>query len=220
MSMGQGEVVAIVGPNGSGKTTFLNAITGQFGIDSGAIDVRGTKVAASRRRFLARNYVARTFQTPRHFGDMSAGEVMLLASQRPVRRPGAVDVARLRVLALELLDSAGIDITTSHETSGLSHGQLRFLEIASALVRGPQLLIFDEPATGLGLSEIAHLQQAIEGASAAGCAVLLVEHHLQLVRDTSDRVLVFNTGEVLWEGPPANIGEVDSVRHAYLGMAV
>ncbi|MBL7499482.1 ATP-binding cassette domain-containing protein [Frankia sp. CNm7] len=229
LSVMPGEVVAIVGPNGSGKTTFLNVLSGFYPLDGGTLEVAGSRVEGSarsplsgsnaRRRLPARA-VARTFQTPKIFGDLSVAEHLHLAARRPVQHRGAAERAAFERIAFALLDATDLPLGRVSGAADLSHGQLRFLEIAVAVSRAPRLLLLDEPATGLGPSEIELLAETVRSVSALGCAVLLVEHHLELVHAVADRVVVLHLGELLWTGPPESLGESDRVRDAYLGVGV
>ncbi|OHV41346.1 MULTISPECIES: branched-chain amino acid ABC transporter ATP-binding protein/permease [Pseudofrankia] len=220
LSAKAGEVIAIVGPNGSGKTTLLNVLSGIYPLDGGALAVAGARVDRRGRRALAAHAVARTFQTPKVFGDLSVAEHLHLAARRPVRHRDAAERAAFERIAFALLDATDLPLDRVSGAADLSHGQLRFLEIAIAVSRAPRLLLLDEPATGLGPSEIALLTDTVRAVAALGCAVLLVEHHLELVHAVAGRVVVLHLGELLWSGPPDRLGDSDEVRDAYLGVGV
>lgn len=215
-----GEVIAIVGPNGSGKTTLLNLLSGLYPIDGGTLEVAGTRVDRLSRRRLPRLAVARTFQTPKIFPDLSVAEHLHLAARRPVHHRAPAEREAFERIAFSLLDATSLPVDRVESAADLSHGQLRFLEIAVAVSRAPRALLLDEPATGLGPSEIELLSDTVRRVAALGCAVLLVEHHLELVHAVADRAVVLHLGEVLWAGPPAEIGSSDRVRDAYLGVGV
>ena len=220
LSARPGEVVAVLGPNGSGKTTLLNVLSGIYAVDGGTFEVAGMRVDRAARRRLASAAVARTFQTPKVFGDLSVAEHLHLARRRPVRRRTAAERAEFERIAFALLDETGLPLEGHSSAADLSHGQLRFLEIAVAISRAPRVLLLDEPGTGLGPSEIQLLSAVIRQVAALGCTVLLVEHHLELVHAVADRAVVLHLGEVLWSGPPNEIGDSERVRDAYLGVGV
>jgi branched-chain amino acid transport system permease protein len=215
-----GEVVAIVGPNGSGKTTLLNVLSGIHPHDGGTLEVAGLTVGWRSRRRLPAHAVARTFQTPKVFTDLSVAEHLHLAAHRTVEHRTAAQRTAFERIAFALLDATGLPLRRVAGVGDLSHGQLRFLEIAVAVARAPRLLLLDEPATGLGPSEIELLGDTVRKVAALGCAVLLVEHHLELVHGVADRIVVLHLGEVLWSGPPAELASSDLVRDAYLGVGV
>jgi branched-chain amino acid transport system permease protein len=218
-----GQVVGLIGPNGSGKTTLLNLLSGFYPPDAGTVALGGrdiTGVAVSRA---ARLGIARTFQTPKVFPDLSLSEHMRLAREHPV--PGTALDARQAAAAAagQLLQVAGIDIAqpsvAGQEARSLSHGQLRFLEVAMAIRRAPTLLLLDEPAAGLSAGEISGLEEVVASvARQLGIGVVIVEHHLDLVRRLVDDIVVLNMGRVLWQGQPTELERSDAVREAYLGI--
>jgi branched-chain amino acid transport system ATP-binding protein/branched-chain amino acid transport system permease protein len=219
-----GEVVGLIGPNGSGKTTLLNVLSGFYRPDAGRVMLDGRDTTGMPVSRAARLGVARTFQTPKVFPDLSLSEHMRLAREHPVA--GRPEPARAGAAAAagRLLEVAGMDVrrpgTAAQEARSLSHGQLRFLEVAMAIQRAPSLLLLDEPAAGLSGEEIAGLEDVVSSvARQLGMGVIIVEHHLDLVRSLADSVIVLNVGRVLWRGDPAGLERSELVRDAYLGIS-
>jgi ABC-type branched-subunit amino acid transport system ATPase component/ABC-type branched-subunit amino acid transport system permease subunit len=222
-----GEIVAIVGPNGSGKTTLLNVASGFYPPTGGRVWLRGQDVSGFNATRLARRGLGRTFQTPRIFPDLTVAEHVRLGMDNSPLLDGAggADVPgdtanTLLDISFDLLRGGGMDWEAVKESRSLSHGQRRFLEIATAIARGPRVLLLDEPATGLSSEETARLVVALRRLAGSGIGVVIVEHHLDLVTEIADRVLVLHLGHVLWSGPPADLSSSAAVRDAYLGRMV
>ena len=222
-----GEVHGLIGPNGSGKTTTLNVISGYYAPQAGEVRV-GTAVLPPRAPHLRAGYrIARTFQTPRLIGGASVlDNVMiggtidgqgsfaesLLTLPRHLR-----DEKQLREAAMLALAAVGLEQLAAVRADRLQHSELRFMEIARALMLRPTCLMLDEPAAGLSADEIRRLGALIVAISREGTAVLLVEHHADLIFDICDRVTVLNLGKVLAAGTPAEIRSHREVVSAYLG---
>jgi ABC-type branched-subunit amino acid transport system ATPase component/ABC-type branched-subunit amino acid transport system permease subunit len=210
----RGQVMAVVGPNGSGKTTLMNVICGYYPAQSGSILLTGRPIQQRRPAAIARMGVARTFQVPKTFRELSIDEHVALAEHYadPEGDP------RLAKLADSFLREVGIlGVSKVRGPRELDHGHLRFLEIGNAIARRPRLLLLDEPAAGLSSTEIERLLQLITDVTAIGSSVMLVEHHLDLVCDVADTVVVMHLGKELWHGEPGQLRQSDLVREAYLG---
>jgi len=222
-----GEVHGLIGPNGSGKTTTLNAISG-FGVpQAGRIEAAGAVLqpgAADRR---AAAGIARTFQTPRLAGEASVLDNVLLGCTAAARStvlgamltlPGARrEEAAMRERGLQALRAVGLERLAAVRADRLQHSELRFVEIARALAGRPDFLLLDEPAAGLSPDEIERLGGLVRAVAAAGVGVLLVEHHADLIFAVCDRVTVLNLGRVLAAGTPAEVQAHREVVEAYLG---
>jgi branched-chain amino acid transport system permease protein len=220
LELAPGSIVAIVGPNGSGKTTLLNMLSGYYAPTSGSIEIAGRPISRVRRGLVARQAASRTFQTPRIFGDLSPAEHLRLATTYAIATRDAGARAEFEALGASLCRELGVPMERAERAATLSHGQLRFLEIAFAIARGPRVLLLDEPATGLAASEIDLLCQAMRSVVSLGCTVVLVEHHLEMVSAIADHVVVLNLGSVLWQGAPADLANSEIVRDTYLGVSV
>jgi ABC-type branched-subunit amino acid transport system ATPase component len=226
-----GEIVAVIGPNGAGKTTLLNTLSGFYVPDSGAIRLDGRSVAGRAPYAIARLGVARTFQTAQVFGDLSVVENVAVGVAGPrmgsvlaalLGTPGTrAAEAGLRRRALALLAEAGLTEWTERPADGLPAGLRRRLEIVRALARRPRLLLLDEPAAGLSPAEIAELDAyLVRLRDTGGPAVVLVEHHMDLVMAVSDRITVLDYGRVIACGSPEAVRSNPAVIEAYLGAAV
>jgi ABC-type branched-subunit amino acid transport system ATPase component/ABC-type branched-subunit amino acid transport system permease subunit len=222
-----GEVHGLIGPNGSGKTTTLNVISGYYAPEAGEVRV-GAALLPPRAPHLRASYrIARTFQTPRLIGGASVLQNVMIGGTIDGQGSFAEsllslprhrrDEKRLREAATLALATVGLEQLAAVRADRLQHSELRFMEIARALMLRPACLMLDEPAAGLSADEIRRLGALIVAISREGTAVLLVEHHADLIFDICDRVTVLNLGKVLAAGTPAEIRSHREVVSAYLG---
>ncbi len=222
-----GEVHGLIGPNGSGKTTTLNAICGFVSPQSGTVHVGAAALSVGAPQTRAAHGIARTFQTPRLVGEASVLDNVMLGGTI-LGRGGFLeaalslprhhqDEAALRTRALAALRAVGLEALAPVRADRLQHSELRFMEIARALMAGPAVLLLDEPAAGLSPDEIERLGQLVSAIAAAGTGVLLVEHHADLIFAICHRVTVLNLGRVLASGTPAEVRAHREVVDAYLG---
>ena len=219
---------AVIGPNGAGKTTLLNALSGFYVPDGGAIRLDGTPVAGRPPYVIARRGVARTFQTAQVFGELSVlenvavgitgaglGSVVWALLGAPWTR--RADWAARRE-ARAALAEAGLTEWTDRPADVLPSGLRRRLEIVRALATRPRLLLLDEPAAGLSPSEIKDLDAyLVRLREERGLAIVLVEHHMDLVMAVSDHVTVLDYGRVIAGGTPDAVRTNPAVIEAYLG---
>jgi len=208
IAVAAGEIVCLVGPNGAGKTTLLDVISGDLEADEGRVLVLGHDVSRAPVHRRARLGLARTFQTPSLFGTLTVGEHLTLARQE------ARGTQQLPESYRRLEDSlSGV------AAERLSLGDRRSLEIAVALAGGPRLLLLDEPAAGLSPDEAHELARALLAVrDQLGCAMLAVEHDMEIVRMLADRVVVLHQGAVLRQGSFEEVHVDGRVRDAYLGV--
>jgi ABC-type branched-subunit amino acid transport system ATPase component/ABC-type branched-subunit amino acid transport system permease subunit len=222
-----GKIHGLIGPNGSGKTTVLNVISGFYTPDAGTVRLGDATLRSGAPATRAGAGIARTFQKPRIVGDATVLANTMVGGTT-LGRAGFIEAmlnlgrhrgdekllrqrARLALRAVGLADLAEI------RAERLRHTELRFVEIARALVSDPAFLLLDEPAAGLSSDEIECLGSLITAISRMGVGVLLVEHHVDLVFGICDRVTVLNLGRELAAGTPAEILANQEVNDAYLG---
>ena len=227
LQLRSGEVHGLIGPNGSGKTTVLNVISGYYAPQQGSVARDGGDFTREGTHTRARRKIARTFQTPRIVGESSVidnvmigattdGRASFVESMLSLSRHRR-DEASLRERGMAALALVGLERIANVRADRLQHSELRFVEIARALMMKPSFLLLDEPAAGLSVDEIKRLGQLIEAISRQGTGVLLVEHHADLIFDICDRVTVLNLGKVLASGSPDHVRTHREVINAYLG---
>lgn len=208
------EIIGIIGPNGAGKTTLMNVIIGQVAPTRGRIFYQGQDITAWPPHRRCRAGIARTFQIPRPFADMTAWENVAIARRfgRPQRPEGS-----LRDESLPYLELVGL--THKAETLGkdLTLSEQRRLEVARALATEPTLLMLDEVAAGLSPKMVRHVVSLVEKLRQQGLTLLIIDHFLNLTLEVADRLVVLDRGEKIMEGPPAAIIRHPEVVGAYLG---
>ena len=218
-----GERHVIIGPNGAGKTSLINQIGGQLAPSSGRIFVKGTNITGWPPNRVSRLGVARTFQRNNLFANLSVIENLRLAVEARRGRPldFFTPVARasdLIGLAEELMARVHLADGGARLARNLSYGEQRQLEIGVALAGEPDLLLLDEPTSGMSPAETQRMIDLIAGLPRA-LSVLMIEHDMKVVFSLADRITVLYYGEVLASGPPAEIQANARVREVYLGMS-
>jgi branched-chain amino acid transport system ATP-binding protein len=227
-SVAKGELVGLIGPNGSGKTTAFNLISGVLKPSGGRIRFAGKDVTGNAPEENARAGIARTFQNIRLFRDLPVlDNVMVGRHMRhgagfvptvlglPAARKAEVETRRH---TLEILDILGLRTRAGERVADLPYGDQRKVEFARALATEPRLLLLDEPTAGMNAIETADLAETIRRLHAdLGLTILLVEHDMRMVMSLCRRLVVVNQGRVLAEGAPDAIQRDEQVIEAYLG---
>lgn len=226
-----GEVCGLIGPNGAGKTTLFDVLSGIRRPDRGRVLLDGADISRRSPVWRARHGVRRTFQRQQLFGQLSVAENLLVAQEWRGGGGGlAADLAGLparrsrerarRERCGRVLADCGIGALGASYAAGLPVGQARMVELARAVADPPQVLLLDEPASGMSAPERGRLAAVVRRlAREDGCAVLLVEHNVAFVMELCQRVVVLDLGAVLAEGAPAAVRADPLVRAAYLGTA-
>jgi ABC-type branched-subunit amino acid transport system ATPase component len=222
-----GEVHGLIGPNGSGKTTMLNLMSGYYRPDGGDILLDGEALSGHSVQRRPNLGIARTFQKPRLLPTMSVLDNAMLGAWRDVRSdfvttalslPKALREERdIRRRAEELVQGVGLGHAINRRANLLEHAEQRFLEIARALALRPRFLLLDEPAGGLTGTEIGHLGRIIATVREAGIGVLLVEHHTDFVFRICSRVTTLDRGRLIKHGTPNEVRTDAEVVRVYLG---
>jgi branched-chain amino acid transport system ATP-binding protein len=227
-SVDPGEVVGLIGPNGAGKTSAMNVITGVHRPRSGTIRLDERRIDGMPAHRIAALGVRRTFQTSMLCPGLTVLENVMLGvePQTGYGLAGALVAnsavigreAEMRERAMEMLAWMGMDDFAEREGQGLSFGQQRLVELARALVSRPRLLLLDEPAVGLSPPRVEDLAQNIRRiATTFGTAIVLIEHVIQLVLASCDRVVVMNAARVIAQGKPETVTSDPAVIASYLG---
>ena len=223
LTVGRGEFVGLIGANGAGKTTFIDAITGFTQVGAGSIRFSGEDITGLSPNERARRGLVRTFQSLELFDDLTVRDNLLVACERSKWWSLAVEVFRRgRPKDMEekvdwALGVVGLQDLADSLPEDLPHGQRKMVGVARALAASPELVLLDEPAAGLDASESAELAKELRSLLDHGLSVLLIDHDMGLVLSVCDKVYVLDFGRIVAEGTPAEIRNNEAVITAYLG---
>ena len=219
VSVGEGEVIGIIGANGAGKTTFVNMVTGYLTPTSGQIFFEGRDVTSLTPRQITRLGICRSFQIAQLFPEFTVLDNVLVALGiakrgffRPLMRPDMV------AAALRILEHYGISEHADRTVSTLPQGTRKLLDIALATVEDPKIVLLDEPTSGVGVDEKFGLMKSLMAAlKAQGATVLYIEHDMELIERYAHRVIAFYDGRIIADAPPAEAFADDAVREFVVG---
>jgi branched-chain amino acid transport system ATP-binding protein len=226
----RGELVSIIGPNGAGKTSVINTITGFYRPTSGRIHFKGKEITGLPPHKVSRAGIARTFQNTELFAGLTVLE-NLLAARHIYLKSNILSCAlyyglaqrediEAREVVEDIIDLLEMEAIRKQEVGTLPYGQRKRVELGRSLALEPELILLDEPTVGMNLEEKEDMVRFILDVNEEkGTTIVLVEHDMDLVMDVSDRIVVFDFGVKIAEGPPAEIRTNDRVIQAYLGNA-
>lgn len=213
----EGEIVGIIGPNGSGKTTFLNLLTGFLIPNAGKVIFRGENITGLPRFRVSQKGIARTFQLSKPFLEFTALENVLVGKMYGKEPSRSMGIARDE--CKEILELVGLSNKGDILVKNLTVMERKRLELARALATKPSLILLDELMAGLNMAEADEACKLIKRIRDTGITIIIVEHIVKAVVCVSDRIYVLNMGGLIAEGPPADIVKNPEVIQVYLGKS-
>ena len=226
LTVEEGSIHAIIGPNGAGKSTLLNCFVGRLKPDTGVVNFNGRSLLGLRPHEINQAGVARVFQTPEIFGDLTLFENVMIPAF--ARRDGAftlnawsglVGERSIQEEAMEVLEDLALGPKANMEAGQLSRGDKRRLELAMGLVQKPKLLLLDEPTAGMSRGDTNLTVELLQTIAQRGITMVVIEHDMHVVFSLAEKISVMAQGTVIAEGAPAEIKGDSRVQDAYLGGA-
>jgi ABC-type branched-subunit amino acid transport system ATPase component len=211
LGVDRGEIRGLIGPNGSGKTTFFNSLTGFYTPDEGTVTFDGTDITGWESHRIAREGVGRTFQIAAPFGNMTVRQNMLA-----VQTPKSVDEHERAQEILEFLD---IDHIADDDASGMSGGQKKLLGLGRVLMLDPECILLDEPTAGVNPALADRILEHLRELNDRGTTFMIIEHDMDVLKQIVDTVSVLDQGRHIVHGTFEEVSTDDRVREAYLGSA-
>lgn len=217
----RGELIGLIGPNGSGKTTFFNCVSGFYTPDGGYVYLKGKEITAHPMETICENGLYRSFQIPRAFCKLSVLENVLLS--QPHRNENLIDILFRRTSkalverAKEYVEFVGLAHLINEPAGNLSGGQQKLLELASALMKDPDVILLDEPMGGVNPTLINKITDLILDLNRSGRTFLIIEHNMEVIMEIAQKLYVLDHGVLIAQGVPEEIRNNDEVLEAYFG---
>lgn len=214
LNLENGDILGLIGPNGSGKTTLFNSITGIYKIDSGQIYLKSRRIDSLKTHEIARCGIGRTFQVVRVFKNMTLLENMSVAG---LHAPSKLKTTEREALAIELLKYVDLVDLKNQYAKNLSFGQQRLLEFAAALMFDPEVILLDEPVSGVNPLMIKKMMSYIRDLNSRGKTFIVIAHNMRVIMSLCNRIVVLSSGKKIAEDAPEQIKKDKAVIAAYLG---
>jgi ABC-type branched-subunit amino acid transport system ATPase component len=217
----EGELVGLMGPNGSGKTTLFNCVAGFYKPDGGQVYLKENDITGWKMETICELGLYRTFQLPRVFPELTVLQNVLLS--QPHRNESLLDVMfkssqrELVERARGFIEFVGLTHLIEEPAGSLSGGQQKLLELASALMKNPEVILLDEPTGGVNPTVINEIKKLILELNASGKTFLVIEHNMDVIMDIAQRLYVLDYGELIADGSSEEIRNNDKVLEAYFG---